>query len=91
VKRQSRSPAIAGDFPDPSVIQANNNWYAYATNNNQFNVQLARSAQFSDGWGVLSQDALPTLASWAQAPVWAPDVSQRVSRDFLQPTSARCN
>jgi hypothetical protein len=79
VKRQSLSPAIPADFPDPQLLQAGNDWFAYATSNNQYHVQLANSPNLIDGWVVLQQDALPTLASWAQSPVWAPGVIQRVS------------
>ncbi|KIW03199.1 uncharacterized protein PV09_05425 [Verruconis gallopava] len=73
MKRQASSPAIPQDFPDPSIIHSNSNWYAYATTNNQYNVQLAKSPTFNGPWSVLAQDALPTLAPWAQGPVWGPD------------------
>ena len=79
VKRQFFYPAIPQDFPDPAVVQVNDGWFAYATTNGQFNVQLATSPSFTEGWVVLQQDALPNLAPWAQGPVWAPDVIQRVS------------
>lgn len=77
VKRFASSPAIPLDFPDPSIINANNNWYAFATTNGRYNVQIARSGDFNN-WALLAKDALPSLAPWAQGPVWAPDVIQRV-------------
>ena len=78
LKRQFFYPAIPSDFPDPAVLQVNNDWFGYATTNGRFHVQLAKSPSFTDGWVVLQQDALPNLAPWAQGPVWAPDVIQRV-------------
>lgn len=80
LKRQFLYPAITQDFPDPAVIQVNDGWFAYATTNGKVHVQIATSPSFTDGWVVLGQDALPSLAPWAQGPVWAPDVIQGVSR-----------
>lgn len=80
VKRLSSVPAVPENFPDPSVINVNNQWYAFATNNGQYNVQIAQSVDFNT-WNYLSQDALPQLPSWVDASgpnIWAPDVSQRV-------------
>ena len=73
--------AIVADFPDPSIIQTNNQWYAFATSSNGINVQVAqqqKSRNFNSGWTVLGVDALPTLPDWAAQPVWGPDVIQRV-------------
>src|ERR1700761_1621000 len=77
-KRFATNPAIPANFPDPALINANNNWYAFGTNNGKFNVQIARSGDFNS-WAVLEKDALPTLPPWASGSVWAPDVIQRVS------------
>ena len=79
-KRLSAVPAISENFPDPSLINTNDTWYAFATNNGQYNVQVAQSSDFAT-WEYLNQDALPNLPEWvdASAPnVWAPDVSERV-------------
>jgi beta-xylosidase len=76
-KRFASNPAIPANFPDPALIQANNNWYAFGTNNGKFNVQIARSGDFNS-WAILGKDALPTLPPWASGSVWAPDIIQRV-------------
>lgn len=73
---------IDANFPDPCVIQTDDGYYAFATNGNGVNVQVALSSDFAS-WELLSgTDALPgPFPSWvAESPaVWAPDVIQRVS------------
>ena len=79
VDRTYLYPAIAQDFPDPALLQVNNEWYAYATSSGNINTQVAKAPSFENGWAVLNQDALPNLPSWATKDVWAPSVIQRVS------------
>jgi beta-xylosidase len=76
-KRLATTAAIPADFPDPALIQVQNNWYAFGTTNGKNNIQIARSGDFN-AWAVLGKDALPKLPAWASGPVWAPDVAQRV-------------
>jgi beta-xylosidase len=76
-KRLATTAAIPADFPDPALIQVQNNWYAFGTTNGKNNIQIARSGDFNV-WAVLGKDALPKLPAWASGPVWAPDVAQRV-------------
>ncbi|KIX07313.1 uncharacterized protein Z518_01966 [Rhinocladiella mackenziei CBS 650.93] len=74
--------AISTNFPDPSLALGHDStWYAFSTQSEKINIQLASSPDFSawhlhDGF-----DALPTLPSWAReaphAQVWAPDVNPR--------------
>jgi len=55
-------------------------YYAYATNGNGYNIQLATSTDSGSTWTVLAQDALPTVGSWATGNnglTWAPDVIDR--------------
>lgn len=72
-----QNPVIQTDFPDPDIIQAGGKYYAYATNANSKNIQIASSSDLVN-WQMLS-DALPTLGSWATAGngnTWAPSVIQ---------------
>jgi beta-xylosidase len=81
-KRDGVQLAINMDFPDPSVVNVNGGWYAFATQNRGYNVQMARSDDWYN-WNVLDKDPLPNLPGWVDrgAPnVWAPGMIQRVSR-----------
>lgn len=83
---------IDADFPDPCVIQTGSDYYAFATNGNGVNVQVATSTDFVS-WGLLSGvDALPgPFPSWvASTPaIWAPDVIQRVSPKIVHTYTCR--
>jgi arabinan endo-1,5-alpha-L-arabinosidase len=69
------APVLDQDFPDPDVLGADGTYYAYATNGNQLNVQVAESDDF-EHWSVLSEDALPQLPSWiVPGKTWAPEVT----------------
>ncbi|KAJ2900981.1 glycoside hydrolase family 43 protein [Zalerion maritima] len=63
-------------FPDPSILQVDGVWYAYATTYGGNNVQIATSTDYAT-WTHLDSDGLPAVGAWADqgAPaVWAPDV-----------------
>ncbi|KAJ5746174.1 arabinan-endo 1-5-alpha-L-arabinase [Penicillium odoratum] len=83
--------AIDSNFPDPCVIQTNDGYYAFATNGNGVNVQVASSSDFSS-WDLMSgTDAMPgPFPSWiASSPaIWAPDVIQRADGTFVMYFSA---
>jgi beta-xylosidase len=84
-----KNPVIQSDFPDPDIIQVGNMYYAYATNANGKNVQVARSNDMVH-WDLLS-DAMPALPSWAQpggSYVWAPSVI-RLSGKYVMYYTAR--
>ena len=74
------TPAHAGDFPDPSVLQWAGVYYGFATQNfapmaKTINIQVSTS---SDGinWSSNTTDALPQLGAWAeQGDTWAPSVA----------------
>jgi arabinan endo-1,5-alpha-L-arabinosidase len=71
-----RNPVLDRDFPDPDVLQVGDMVYAYATNGNGQNVQVARSAGLVE-WVPLP-DAMPQLPVWAVQDfgwTWAPDVA----------------
>lgn len=70
------NPVIDHDFPDPTIIQAQGKYYAYATNtvvNGKYaHIQLAVSSDLQH-WTDLG-DALPNGATWAKRDFWAPHV-----------------
>jgi len=76
--RYFANPVIQTNFPDPAILQVGTSYYAYATDGNGKNIQVARSPDLIH-WTLLPVDALPTTPSWAQPVgtyVWAPDVIQ---------------
>ncbi len=71
-----RNPVLDRDFPDPDVLQVGDTYYAYSTNSDDINIQVARSTDLVH-WEFLGE-ALPALPDWAVQDfgwVWAPDVS----------------
>jgi arabinan endo-1,5-alpha-L-arabinosidase len=80
--RTFKNPVFDFDFPDPTVIRANDGWfYAYSTQaiieGRMHNFQLARSRDLIS-WERMP-DALPVKPDWANQTqfFWAPDVHQR--------------
>lgn len=70
-----REPVIAVDFADPDLLLHDGVYYAYATNANLKNVQVATSTDLQT-WQVAADDAFPELPSWAiPGKTWAPEVS----------------
>ena len=83
----SGNPVIDQDFPDPDVLEVGGTYYAYATNGNARNVQVATSTDLAS-WEVLSEDALPTLPNWViPGKTWAPEVTQIDSTFVMYPTT----
>jgi beta-xylosidase len=74
-------PAVGADFADPSIINVDNTWYAFATSGRGNHVQVAVSQNF-DQWSTSAGDALPNLPTWVEpgTDIWGPDVIRRVSR-----------
>ena len=73
------APVLNANFADPDVLKVDNTYFAYATNDNNRNVQVASSTDLLD-WEVLP-DALPELPSWIiPGKTWAPEVT-RISDD----------
>jgi len=71
------NPVLDQDFPDPDVLKVGDVYYAYATNGNEVNIQIARSTNLVH-WEVLGE-ALPELPTWAvQSFGWAPDGYRRL-------------
>ncbi|TLD39714.1 glycoside hydrolase family protein [Venturia nashicola] len=82
------------DFPDPAILQVGNTWYAYATNNNGTNVQLATVPRegFDGRWTQrVGYDVLPKLPSWVlqnKSDVWAPGVVETAPNNYVMYFSA---
>lgn len=67
------NPVLGDDFPDPDVLEVDGTYFAYATNANLDNVQVARSTDLIQ-WEPL-EDALPDLPTWViPGKTWAPEV-----------------
>ncbi|KAK2796153.1 hypothetical protein FQN52_000130 [Onygenales sp. PD_12] len=68
---------IGGNFPDPTVIQHGDEWYAFSTNHADKRIPVAKSSNF-ESWTVLDTDALAGLAPWeTENHHWAPGVTRR--------------
>lgn len=70
------NPVLDQDFPDPTVIRANDKYYAYATNPNRrggaIHIQVASSTDLQN-WMIIG-DALPQKPVWGNRDFWAPHV-----------------
>ncbi|EYE90694.1 glycoside hydrolase family 43 protein [Aspergillus ruber CBS 135680] len=80
------------DFPDPSLIKADDGWYSFATAGNGVQVQVATSSDFKT-WELLKgHDAIPgPFPDWTKKEgpeVWAPDVIKRDDGKFVMYFSA---
>ncbi len=81
------NPVLDEDFPDPDVLEVDGTFYAYATNGNSRNVQVATSTDLTT-WEVLDTDALPDLPNWViPGKTWAPEVSRFGDRFVMYPTT----
>lgn len=70
------------NFADPDVVEADGVYYAYATNDNNRNVQVASSSDLLD-WETLP-DALPDLPAWViPGKTWAPEVTKLGDGTFV--------
>lgn len=77
------NPVIGRNFPDPHVIRADEQYYAYSTTSANINIRYARSPDLV-GWEIAGE-ALPELARWSglttiinptpHKATWAPAVS----------------
>ena len=81
------NPAVDQDFPDPDILEVDGTYYAYATNANSRNVQVATSTDLAS-WTLLDTDALPKLPSWViPGKTWAPEVTQFGPDQFVMYTT----
>jgi arabinan endo-1,5-alpha-L-arabinosidase len=90
VRSAFTNPVLDQDFPDPDVLQVSDTYYAYATNGNDINIQVARSMDLVH-WEVL-EDALPKLPTWAVQKfgwAWAPEVFSPSAGRYVMYFTAR--
>jgi arabinan endo-1,5-alpha-L-arabinosidase len=81
------NPVLDEDFPDPDVLEVDGTYYAYATNGNSRNVQVATSTDLAS-WEVLNTDPLPELPSWViPGKTWAPEVTEFGPQQFVMYTT----
>ncbi len=81
----SAAPAAAVDanFPDPDILKVGDTYYAYATNDNASNVQVATSADGAE-WELLDEDAFPDLPTWViPGKTWAPEVTEASPGNYV--------
>ena len=83
------NPVLDQEFADPDVLQVEETYYAYATNWNSVNIQVAVSEDLVE-WQLI-QDALPVLPDWAlPGDTWAPEVIKDASGEaYLMYFTAR--
>ena len=68
-----QNPVLKTDFPDPFLLKEGDTYYAYATNGQGKNVQVARSTDLVKWEGLA--DAMPVIPKWAKPNfTWAPEV-----------------
>ncbi|WP_233205752.1 glycoside hydrolase family 43 protein [Cryobacterium sp. Y82] len=76
------APVLNANFADPDVMKVDGTYFAYATNDNNRNVQVASSTDLVD-WDVLP-DALPELPNWIiPGKTWAPEVTRLTDNSFV--------
>ncbi len=73
-------PAVNRNFPDPCIAQSQTgDWFAFSTESNGINIQMASSHDFETWTFHEGYDALPALPPWTcrspHASVLAPDVN----------------
>ena len=68
---------LAGNFPDPGLIEHNGAYFAFGTTDGKANVPVAFSQDFAS-WEVKPIDALQDLPGWTSGGIWAPSVTQLV-------------
>jgi beta-xylosidase len=77
-----KNPVYDTNFPDPHIIRADGEYYAYSTNDSGANVPTLRSENLVD-WTV-GEDAMPQLAPWtAPGMTWAPEVLHREDDKYV--------
>ena len=73
-KRSINGPLINENFPDPSFIEVDGQYYAFGTSSGDGLITHATSPDFTT-WTVQSGGALTSAGSWASGhDVWAPSV-----------------
>lgn len=77
-----RNPVIDANFPDPFILKAGKEYYAYATNGSRGNVPYAVSRDLV-AWEMRG-DAFPKLPAWVEPGLtWAPELTWLKNRYVL--------
>lgn len=72
-----KEPSLNHDFPDPSIINGTDGWYAVATASGSVRVQVAKAATPSGPWSLLNMDLFTDAGAWTDGKdIWAPDIRQ---------------
>ncbi|KAI9898341.1 hypothetical protein N3K66_006701 [Trichothecium roseum] len=84
-KDNTLTPSLPVDFPDPSIIQAEEGtWYAFATNTGATKVQVARTQDpLGNNWELLGHDAMPDAGWSSGSNTWAPDVRRVADGSYV--------
>ena len=65
-------PVFSHGFADPSILEVDGKYYAFATNqfkDSKINVPVAKSNNFETGWALDEKlDALPDPGPWVEKP-----------------------
>ncbi|MDP9350697.1 MAG: glycoside hydrolase family 43 protein [Chloroflexota bacterium] len=76
------NPVYESNFPDPHVLEVDGTYYAYATNDDNGNVQTLQSKDLVN-W-TEGPDAMPELAPWVNpGKTWAPEVLRRKDGKYI--------
>lgn len=81
---QAGEAQLQRDFPDPTIVQAEDGtWYSFATNSGGKNVQTAHAPDPLGPWRWLDYDALPDVGWATGRHTWAPDVRQTDNGSYI--------
>ncbi|WP_240635525.1 family 43 glycosylhydrolase [Hymenobacter rigui] len=81
------NPILPGDFPDPSVVQVGNTYWATATSSNWGPVfPLLRSSNLGR-WELVGHVFPDKLPAWADYYFWAPEISQEGNKTYVYYTA----
>jgi len=83
--------AINQDFPDPSLLHADNKYWLYSTNSGGINLPVSSATDPYGSWGPITE-GMPSIGAWARTGfTWAPDVSRLADGTFVLYYTARDN
>lgn len=88
--QETKTPVLNHDFPDPSIIQGKDGYYAVATASGSVRVQVAKATDPEGPWSLLDQDLFTDAGSWTNnKDVWAPDIRQLGNGSYVMYYSAQ--
>src|SRR5215218_6710463 len=81
-KRSYENPALAGDYPDPSVIRVGTNYWAVATSSQwapEFPILFSKDLV---NWNIVGA-VFQNRPGWSVGNYWAPEISYHRGRYFV--------